>query len=100
MDDVSYTGFDLRRDQYPAWDLQGKYATDVFTEQAVQIIRNHPDTKPLFLMVSHLAPHAANPGKRLEAPQETIDKFKHIIDSNRRTYAGIYSILNHFSYDK
>lgn len=73
---------------YPAWDLAGKYATDVFTEQAIQIIRNHPDNKALFLMISHLAPHAANDGKLLEAPQETIDKFKHIVDSNRRTYAG------------
>lgn len=88
IDGVSYTGFDLRRDAYPAWDLQGRYATDVFTEQAVQIIRNHPDNKALFLMISHVAPHAANDGKLLEAPQQTIDKFRHIIDSNRRTYAG------------
>lgn len=88
MDNIPYTGFDLRRDTVPAWDQAGRYATDVFTEQAVNIIRSHQETKPLFLMLSHLAPHAANPGKVLEAPQENINKFRHIIDSNRRTYAG------------
>lgn len=40
------------------------------------------------MMVSHLAPHAGNEGKPLEAPQETINNFKHIVDSSRRTYAG------------
>lgn len=90
VDGVDYTGFDLRRDTYPAWDQQGKYATDVFTEEALQIIRNHPsESKALFLMLAHLAPHAANDGKLLEAPQATIDKFRHVIDSNRRTYAGM-----------
>lgn len=79
----------MRRDTTPAWDLQGNYATEVFTEQAVNIIRSHEDNKPLFLMVTHLAPHAANNGKILEAPQSVIDRFKHIPDSNRRTYAGM-----------
>lgn len=39
-------------------------------------------------MLSHLAVHSANEGKYLEAPQETINKFRHIVDPNRRTYAG------------
>lgn len=94
VDDVPYTGFDLRRDTAPAWDLQGKYATDVFTEHAVSLVKKHDDSKPLFLMVAHVAPHAANDGKLLEAPQDTIDKFRHIIDSNRRTYAAMVSKLD------
>lgn len=83
-----YTGFDLRKNTEPAWKYQGEYATDVFTKQAVSIIKKQDINKPLFLMVSHLAPHAGNEGKLLEAPQETINKFRHIPDGNRRTYAG------------
>lgn len=85
-----YSGLDIRRDTQPAWDLAGQYATDVLTDYAVGTIQQHDTTKPLFMMISHLAPHAANPAKPLEAPQETVDKFKHIIDSGRRTYAGMF----------
>lgn len=72
----------------------GTYATDAFTNYALDVIDNHNADKPLFLMMSHVAPHAGNDGKLLEAPQEEINKFKHIIDSNRRTYAGNFIITN------
>lgn len=88
VNDKDYTGFDLRRDGEPAWDLVGQYATDVFTDYAVNTIQSHDTSKPLFMMISHLAPHAGNEGKHLEAPQKTINNFKYIVDSNRRTYAG------------
>ncbi|KAK9731198.1 Sulfatase [Popillia japonica] len=89
-----YSGLDIRRDAQPAWDLAGQYATDVLTDYAVGTIQQHDTTKPLFMMISHLAPHAANPAKPLEAPQETVDKFKHIIDSGRRTYAAMVSKID------
>lgn len=96
VNDKDYTGFDLRRDTEPAWDLVGQYATDAFTDYAVNTIQSHDVNKPLFMMVSHLAPHAGNEGKHLEAPQETINNFKHIVDSNRRTYAGNEGLfINH-----
>lgn len=82
------TGYDMRRNESVAWDLQGKYATDVFTDEANDIIRAHDQRLPLFLYVAHLGVHAGNAGKLLEAPQEEIDKFRHIADPNRRTYAG------------
>jgi hypothetical protein len=72
----------------PALDLSGRYATDVFTEEAVRIIQEHDTSTPLFLYLAHLACHSGNIGKLLEAPQDVIDKFSHIIEPNRRTYAG------------
>jgi len=57
-----------------AWDLEGEYATDVFTNEAVRIIEED-QSRPLFLYLSHLAVHAGNSGKLLEAPQEVINKF-------------------------
>ncbi|XP_022918215.1 arylsulfatase B-like [Onthophagus taurus] len=89
-----YTGFDLRRDTQPAWDLSGQYATDIFTTYATDTIQQHDVARPLFMVISHLAAHAANPSKSLEAPQESIDKFGHIIDSGRRTYAGMVSKID------
>lgn len=88
------TGYDMRRNESVAWDLQGKYATDVFTDEATDIIRAHDQRVPLFLYVAHLGVHAGNVGKLLEAPQEEIDKFRHIADPNRRTYAAMVSKLD------
>lgn len=79
----------MRRNYTTAWDLAGQYTTDVFTGEAVRLIEAHPSDSPMFLLVTHLAVHAGNPGKLLEAPQETINRFWYISDPNRRTYAGM-----------
>ncbi|KAJ8946526.1 hypothetical protein NQ318_004662 [Aromia moschata] len=94
LNDVDYTGFDLRRDGVPVFEEAGKYATDAFTDYSVSTILNHDITKPLLLMFSHLAVHAANEGKALEAPQEEINKLRHIEDANRRTYAAMVTKLD------
>jgi hypothetical protein len=72
----------------PALDLSGRYATDVFTEEAVSIIERHDTSSPMFLYLAHLACHSGNIGKLLEAPQDAVEKFGHIIDPNRKTFAG------------
>jgi hypothetical protein len=88
------SGKDFRRNMETAWELDGQYATDVFTNVSVDIIKSHNKSTPLFLYVAHAAVHAGNVGKPLEAPQEIVDKFSYISDPNRRTYAGK---LEHFS---
>lgn len=65
------------------------YATNLFTQEAENIILNKDPQKPLFLIVSHLAPHATNDDQTLQAPQKVIDKFDYIPDIPRRTYAGL-----------
>lgn len=80
----------MRRGFDSAWDVVGEYATDLFTKEAVHIIQDHPTDTPLFLYMAHLAAHAGNQGKILEAPQEVINKFGYISNPNRRTYAGNY----------
>ncbi|XP_068081821.1 arylsulfatase B [Anabrus simplex] len=89
-----FSGFDLRRNLTSAWDLVGRYATDVFTDEAVRLIQNHDVRDPLFLYMAHLAPHAGNKGKLLEAPQSVINKFNYIADPNRRSYAAMVSKLD------
>ncbi|XP_069677746.1 arylsulfatase B-like [Periplaneta americana] len=88
------TGYDFRRNMDVAWDLAGKYATDVFTNESVRIIQEHNSSTPLFLYLCHLAVHAGNEGKLLEAPQEEIEKFSYISDPNRRTYAAMVSKMD------
>lgn len=78
----------MRRNDMVAWDVVGKYATDVFTDEAVRLIKEQPSNKPLLLYLAHVAVHTGNNGKTLEAPQSEINKFSHILDPNRRTYAG------------
>jgi hypothetical protein len=82
------SGVDFHRNLLPALDLSGRYATDVFTEEAVKIIETHDLCSPLFLYLAHLACHSGNIGKLLEAPQDVIDKFGYIIEPNRKTFAG------------
>ena len=87
------SGKDFRRNMETAWELDGQYATDVFTNVSVDIIKSHNKSTPLFLYVAHAAVHAGNVGKPLEAEQQTVDRFSYISDPNRRTYAGK---LEHF----
>lgn len=79
------SGYDMHRGDDPAYGLSDKYATDLFTQEAVRIIEHHELPRPLYLQLSHLAVHAP-----LESPQEySRDKeFMHIREPNRRKYAS------------
>jgi arylsulfatase B len=84
-------GYDLRKDIEVNYDVKpGTYATDMFTDEAIRVIKRHDETKrPLFLMLSHLAPHTGNDYDLLQAPKSEIDKFKYIDDPDRRKLAGL-----------
>lgn len=70
------------------------YATDLLTDHAIKTIENHDQNVPMFMFLSHLAPHAGNEYEPLQAPQETINRFTHISDKKRRTYAAMVSELD------
>lgn len=83
-----YWGLDMRRGMEPAWDLHGQYSTDIFTKEAVRLIKTHNASKPLFLYLAHAAVHSGNPYNPLPAPDEVVAKFGRITDYNRRRFAG------------
>lgn len=76
------------------WDTIGEYATDLFTRKAVETIEDHDKSKPMFMLLTHLAPHAASEDVPLQAPEEEIAKFQYIKDENRRKYAAMVSKLD------
>lgn len=85
------SGFDLHQGDIPSYGVQGEYATDLFTEEALRIIDHHDPQRPLFLQISHLAVHAP-----LEVPLDHFNnkEFAHIRESNRRKYAMMVSRLD------
>lgn len=86
-------GRDARRGMNRAGEeLGNRYATDVFTEEAVKVIESckHRE-KPMFLMVSHLAVHTGCPGPNLlEVSNKTSNdiRFNYIENKERRFFAG------------
>lgn len=89
MFDRNYSrGYDMRRNLSVANDFDPIYATDLFTNQAVNVINTHDKGKPLFLLLNHLAPHAGNEDFPMQAPEEEIGKFSYIANEKRRTLAG------------
>lgn len=81
-------GLDMRRGLEPASDLHGEYSTDVFTDEAVDLIRQHNKSEPLFLYLAHAAVHSGNPYNPLAAPDTLISMFGNITDYYRQRFAG------------
>ena len=83
----------MRKNLSLHYETLGQYATDIFTDVAVQTIQNHNKDIPLFMYLSHMAPHTAN-ANELQAPDETLKQFSYIQDKRRRTYAAMVSKLD------
>lgn len=79
----------MRRNMTLAWDTQGKYATDLFTEEAERLIEVHDSNTPMFLYLSHIATHRGDEENPIQALEEDIAKFSNIEDPDRKSYAGI-----------
>lgn len=78
----------MRRDMAPDYGARGKYSTDIFTDEAVRLIRHHDTEQPMFMYMAHLAPHTGNIKNPLQAPDEDVARFSYIADPERRVYAG------------
>src|SRR5215510_11769138 len=65
------------------------YVTQLLGKDAVARINEHDPQTPLFLYLAFTAPHAP-----YQAPKEYIDKYKHIEDPTRRTYAAMIASMD------
>ncbi|KAJ0178805.1 hypothetical protein K1T71_005580 [Dendrolimus kikuchii] len=89
----SVSGICLFRNLSVAWDAEG-YLTDLYTNEAKSVIKQHDETTPLFLMVAHNAPHSAHEGALLQAPPEDIRAMRHVELPERRIYAAMMKKLD------
>ncbi|CAG9804053.1 unnamed protein product [Chironomus riparius] len=87
-------GYDMRRNSEIDRTYKNVYATDVLTKEAIRVIENHDNEKPLFLLLSHLAPHTANDDKPMQAKEEIIEKFSYIENEERRILAAMMHSLD------
>lgn len=56
-----YKGYDMRKNLEVNYNIEAStYATDLFADEAVEIINAHDADSPLFLLITHLAPHTGN----------------------------------------
>ncbi|XP_031636044.1 arylsulfatase I-like isoform X2 [Contarinia nasturtii] len=88
------SGYDMRKNLSVHWDTINQYATDLFTDKAIETIQTHDKNKPMFMMLSHLAPHTANEFDPMQAPEDEINKFEYIKNEKRRVYAAMVSKLD------
>jgi arylsulfatase A-like enzyme len=90
LDDVKYK-YDwyrtrlLRNEQRVDTD---EYLTDELSHEAVEFIKRESD-KPFFLYVAYNAPHTP-----LQASKKYLDRYQHIKDKTRRTYAAMVSAVD------
>lgn len=77
----------LVRNDRPA-DFDG-YLTTALSRDAANFISSQNTEKPFFLYVAYNAPHAP-----LQAPKEDIERYAHIPDKKRRTYAAMVDVMD------
>ncbi|WP_068546840.1 sulfatase-like hydrolase/transferase [Thalassotalea crassostreae] len=65
-----------------------EYLTDELSNEAVKFIEREKDN-PFFLFVSYNAPHAP-----LQATEKYLNRYKHIKDKKRQTYAAMVSAVD------
>lgn len=65
--------------------LDGEYLTHIQKREAIRFLRDRDPERPFFLYVPFTAPHSP-----MQAPKETIDRYKHLTNQNyRRVYAAM-----------
>lgn len=65
------------------------YTTTLLGRDAAQLIEQHDPATPLYLYLTFNAPHTP-----YQAPQDYLDRFTHIQDPTRRTYAAMIAALD------
>ena len=61
----------------------------LFGNEAARVVESHDPASPLFLYLAFTAPHTP-----FQAPDDALDRYKHIADKNRRAYAAMVSVLD------
>ncbi|XP_069119486.1 arylsulfatase J-like isoform X2 [Argopecten irradians] len=82
-------GKDLRDDFKPIEPNPNEYSTEMYSKRVIDLVNNYNSTKPMFMYLAFQAVHAP-----LEVPSRYTDKYAHIKNHNRRTYAGMVAAMD------
>ncbi len=82
-------GLDFRFNKSVNQDDKGKYSAYVFAERAVEIIKTHNKSTPLYLYLPFQSVHAP-----LEVPKKYEDMYIEVQTKDRRTYCGMVTALD------
>ncbi|GFO01322.1 sulfatase 1b, partial [Plakobranchus ocellatus] len=85
----SATGHDFRFNTSIWLKADGQYSTHVFAERAIEVIKRHDRSVPLFLYLPFQAPHSP-----LEVPKKYELLYSHIDSRIRRVFSGMVSALD------
>jgi arylsulfatase A-like enzyme/beta-glucanase (GH16 family) len=66
-----------------------EYLTDALSREAVDFVERHAEDQPFFLYLAYNAPHTP-----MQATDKYLDRFTHIQDEKRRTYAAMLSAVD------
>ncbi|KAM4527808.1 arylsulfatase B isoform 1-T1 [Odontesthes bonariensis] len=80
---------DLRDGEEAVTAYKGVYSTELFSQKAINIIRKHNSSKPLFLYVALQAVHSP-----LQVPERYVAPYSFIKGPHRRLYAGMVSAMD------
>lgn len=80
----------------PSYETGNTYATTLLTDKAIEYVENYNTRsgKPMFMYLSHMAPHVGNEDDPLQAPQAMLDRFGYIKDPRRRVFAAMMATLD------
>ncbi|GFS25163.1 arylsulfatase B-like [Elysia marginata] len=83
---------DLRTEKGPAFNYSGVYSANMYTERAINVLKEHAAAKkdtPLFLYLAYQSVHTP-----LQVPKKYERPYRHIKDKRRRSYAGMVNALD------
>ncbi|XP_071955613.1 arylsulfatase J-like isoform X2 [Antedon mediterranea] len=90
----AFWGYDFHKNGEVYKPEFGQYSTELYADAAINILKNHDTSKPLFLYLPFQAVHSANEDDPLQAPQKYIDRFPYIQNKQRKVYAAMVSALD------
>lgn len=83
-------GYDFRDNEEVDWTAKGHYSTHLYANRAVQILRQHNPTTPLFMYLAFQAVHG-----QLQVPEEYVQRFcSHIPERNRQLKCGMTAAMD------
>ncbi|KAK7105714.1 arylsulfatase I-like [Littorina saxatilis] len=89
---LATSGYDFWDGSEVDWTAQGKYSTTLFSDRAVNIVKEHSsraDDRPLYIFLSFDALH-----QPIEAPAEFIEKCRDIEDSDRKIRCAMMAAVD------